>query len=102
MRLVSQTTKTVTYEVPASTFSIAVEPITQAYVTVYSPPSAKNPEYATVITKAKSGTAFVVHQSASVVLAAQVSSLKIFEGGTTYGTVTSPKIAVSYLFEAKS
>ena len=101
MTLVSQTSKVITYNVPASTFSILVAPLTQAYVTVFSPPGTKAPEYASVITHETSSKPMVVHHSAAVVLAAQASSLKITSGSTTFGTVLSPKVEVTYVFNAK-
>lgn len=96
--LLSSRGNTITYAVPASSFSIEVNPLTDAYVTVKSPPSASAYTFVGVVTAKKS---IAVPTTAAVVIARQCRSIVITSGAHTFGTVRSPRVAATYVFTAE-
>jgi hypothetical protein len=99
LAFVSQRGTTITYKVAVSSFSIVVNPISDAYVTVKSPPSATTYAFASVVTKGKP-TPIAVHATAAVVLARQSVSIEVRSGNTLLGTIKKPPVGTTYILEA--
>ena len=89
---------TITYAVPASSFSVVVNPITDAYVTVKAPPTAAAYTFVGIVSKTR---AIAVPTTAAVVVARQCRSIVIESGSKILGTVPTPRLGVTYIFTAE-
>jgi hypothetical protein len=104
MTLASQTTTSATYDVPAAGFTILLQPLTVAFVTVTSPATSKHLIYASNVAQAKNGgpLGFVyVKKSAAVVIERASTVLELQQGTKLLGTINAPKTGFTYIFIPK-
>jgi hypothetical protein len=100
--LVSSSSKTIIYRVPASSYSIIVAVDHPTWIVVHSPASSSSVLAAETLLPSASPLTLAVHASASVTVAARTQSITITTGSHVLDTIDGPALGVAYTFEAET
>lgn len=98
-RLVSSSAGNSTYEVPSSSYSITVTPVSAAWVTVRSPAKGGPLVFAKTLRVGTPASPIELNKSSSLIVSAQVRTIEIASASKHLGTITSPVVGTTYTFE---
>lgn len=96
--LISQSATSSTYSVPSGTYSLVVTTAAPCWTAVSEPAGSRPPKYAEDVLASVSPKAFPVSGSSSIEISAAATSIAVESGGTTVGTITSPKLGPPYSY----
>jgi hypothetical protein len=99
---VSEGSTSATYQVPSSTFTIAVLSPGRCYVEIKEPPSSSSWAYAQTIPGSAKAADFAVSGPSSVQLEASATSLTVLSGSRVVGVIKDPREAYTYIFDPAS
>jgi len=97
-RLVSSSATGTTYAVPSQAYSVVVTTSARCWTQIAAPAGSTAYRYAQTVAPSESPKAFALTGSSTVVVDHTVTSIRVEIGGTSVGTITSPKVGYPYSF----